>query len=279
MHGVSRCLYLFTRSKRFLAGSVIKMMNAQTTLRLAWMIQNNKQLQAAIERKTALFGTLDSWLLYRLRQGKHLDREVEHISDVTSCSATGLYDPFTMQWAKWALSLFSIEANMLPRVVDDSYKIGCTDKDLFGHEIPITCSVNSFSVCVGVKQFMILSLFIQIGDQSASMWGSCCFDKGDIKVTLGTGSFLNVNTGSECSASIYGLYPLVAWQYEDYNENKTELVYCIEGASNDTGSIIQWAINFGLFKDPSESAAIAESVDDSEDIYFVPAFSGLGVSV
>lgn len=109
------------------------------------MIQNNKKLQAAIERKTALFGTLDSWLLYRLRQGNHLDREVEHISDVTSCSATGFYDPFTMQWAKWALSLFSIKANMLPKVVDNSHTFGCTEKDLFGHEIPIACSVSVFA--------------------------------------------------------------------------------------------------------------------------------------
>lgn len=72
-----------------------------------------------------------------------MDREVEHISDVTSCSATGFYDPFTMQWAKWALSLFSIKANMLPAVVDNSYKFGCTDEELFGHEIPIACSVSA----------------------------------------------------------------------------------------------------------------------------------------
>lgn len=73
------------------------------------MIQNNKKLQAAIEQKSALFGTLDSWLLYRLRQGSDLDYKPEHISDVTSCSATGFYDPFTLQWAKWALNLFSIK--------------------------------------------------------------------------------------------------------------------------------------------------------------------------
>lgn len=108
------------------------------------------------------------------------------------------------------------------------------------------------------------------------MWGSCCFNTGDIKITLGTGSFLNLNTGSQCPASIYGLYPLVAWRYAD--KQNTELVYCMEGAANDTGSIIQWAMNFGLFEDPSKSADIANSVDDTEDVYFVPAFSGLGVS-
>lgn len=75
------------------------------------MIQNNKKLQTAIEQKTALFGTLDSWLLYRLRQGNDLNFRPEHISDVTSCSATGFYDPFTLQWAKWALNLFSIKVD------------------------------------------------------------------------------------------------------------------------------------------------------------------------
>lgn len=77
------------------------------------MIQNNKKLQMAIEKKTALFGTLDSWLLHRLRQGNNPTVLVEHISDVTSCSATGFYDPFTLGWAKWALHLFSIKVSGL----------------------------------------------------------------------------------------------------------------------------------------------------------------------
>lgn len=83
------------------------------------------------------------------------------------------------------------------------------------------------------------------------MWGSCCFNVGDIKITLGTGSFLNLNTGAQCNASIYGLYPLVAWKCKDKESPNSELVYCMEGAANDTGSIIQWAINFGRFSMPS----------------------------
>lgn len=75
------------------------------------------------------------------------------------------------------------------------------------------------------------------------MWGACCFKQGDIKVTLGTGSFLNVNTASECNASIYGLYPLVAWKCGKSRQNA--IAYAMEGASNDTGSVIQWALNFG----------------------------------
>lgn len=110
------------------------------------------------------------------------------------------------------------------------------------------------------------------------MWGSCCFNKGDVKITLGTGSFLNVNTGSECHASIHGLYPLVAWQYRNPQLKHEETVYCVEGASSDTGSIIKWAMDFGLFSDPSESSSIAESVENTDGVYFIPAFSGLGVS-
>lgn len=83
------------------------------------------------------------------------------------------------------------------------------------------------------------------------MWGSCCFNTGDIKITLGTGSFMNLNTGTHCPASIYGLYPLVAWRCNNKKNGESELVYCMEGASNDTGSIIQWAINFGKILDCS----------------------------
>lgn len=77
------------------------------------------------------------------------------------------------------------------------------------------------------------------------MWGSCCFNKGDIKVTMGTGTFLNLNTGSHCHASIYGLYPLVAWQYKNRVLKEDETIYCMEGSANDTGTVIQWAINLG----------------------------------
>lgn len=91
------------------------------------MIQHNKKLQTAIEHKNALFGTLDSWLLYRLRQGNALDYKPEHISDVTSCSATGFYDPFTLQWAKWALNLFSIKVSFTRAMT--STRILCTNHD------------------------------------------------------------------------------------------------------------------------------------------------------
>lgn len=141
MHGVSRCLYMLTRKSRFLAGSVLKLMNTQTTMRLAWMIQHNRELQAAIAAKTAMFGTLDSWLLYRLRQGD-TGRQVEHIADVSSCAATGFYDPFTLGWAQWAFKLFELPGEMMPRVVSNSHDFGVVHASVLGSEVRIGCTVS-----------------------------------------------------------------------------------------------------------------------------------------
>lgn len=102
-------LHFFTRNKRFLAGSVIKLMNPQVTLRLAWVLENNSDLKRDVKEDKVLYGTIDSWLLYRLRQGLDQSRVVEHIGDVTNCTSTGFYDPFGQEWAGWALSLFNIK--------------------------------------------------------------------------------------------------------------------------------------------------------------------------
>lgn len=144
MHGLSRCMYMLTRKSRFLAGSVLKLMNSQTTLRLAWVIQHNKQLQEAIAAKTAMFGTLDSWLLYRLRQGTDstATKQVEHIADISSCAATGFYDPFTLGWAQWAFKLFSLHGEMMPRVVSNSHDFGCVHASVLGAEVRIGCTVS-----------------------------------------------------------------------------------------------------------------------------------------
>ncbi|XP_057324048.1 putative glycerol kinase 5 [Microplitis mediator] len=235
----SHILYTLSRNKRFLAGSVLKLMNTQMTLRLMWALQNIPGLQEAAQSGSAVFGGVDCWLLYKLT-GKH-------ITDVSSASATGLYDPFTMTWAQWAMNLFKIPSAMFPRVVDTAGDFGTVPKDIFGVSIPITCCM---------------------ADQAASLFGSTCFNPGDLKVTMGTGSFLNVNTGTEPHASVAGLYPLVAWKIN------SEIVYMAEGASSDTGTAIEWIKSLGIINEPREMSDLANSVDSS-DIYFVPAFSGL----
>ncbi|XP_030385400.1 putative glycerol kinase 5 isoform X2 [Scaptodrosophila lebanonensis] len=263
MNGVSYALFLVTRNARWLAGSVLKMMNGQVTPRLLHEIEHNKRLQGALREGTARLELLDSWILYKLRSGNGLNPDVEHITDITSSTATGLYDPFTLSWSSIIPLMFGIDLKILPRVVDNGYKSfgyvhpAAFGKDWANSQIPIAASLS---------------------DQTAAMWGSQCFNKGDCKVTMGTGAFLNVVTGKDCQAAITGLYPLVAWQLKQ-KKNKCRTVYCIEGASHDCGTVISWAQSCGLFAEPAETAEIAESVPDTNDVFFMPAFSGLGPPV
>jgi putative glycerol kinase 5 len=243
-------VYTVTRMNRFLAGSVLKLMNNQVTPRLLWALENNEKLREAVKKEDALFGTVDSYLLYRLRSGRDLEK-IEHISDITNCTATGLYDPFTLKWAGWAVSMFKIKLHMFPKVVDNSY--GEVHESHFNHPISI----------VGV-----------MADQSASMFGNCCFNEGDAKVTLGTGTFLDINTGSRCHASVCGFYPLVSWILRDQ-----KVCYSVEGSSSDTATIINWGKSIGLFEDPSETAVMADSVPSSQGVFFIPAFSGLSAPI
>ncbi|XP_013163208.1 PREDICTED: putative glycerol kinase 5 [Papilio xuthus] len=237
-------LHMVSRSKRFKAGSVFKFSNNQTTLRLFWALNNVQSLKTAVESGDAMFGTLDTWLLYKLTGNKL------HMSDVSSASATGFFDPFTMQWAGWAMSIFGIPMSALPEVVDTAGDhFTSTDPEIFGCAIPIRCC---------------------IADQTASMWGSCCFDVGEVKLTMGTGTFFNINTGRTPHASVSGLYPVVGWRLGN------ELVFSAEGANNDTATVIKWAQSINLFENPSDTADIAMSVSDTDGVYFIPAFSGLG---
>lgn len=108
---LSYVLYLITRSNRFLAGSVLKMMNGQVTLRLLYEMQNNSRLREALKAKSARFELLDSWILYKLRCGSGGDNQVDHITDVTSCTATGLFDPFLMDWSPMVKFIFGIDVS------------------------------------------------------------------------------------------------------------------------------------------------------------------------
>uniref|UniRef100_A0A1A9W3H6 Glycerol kinase 5 n=1 Tax=Glossina brevipalpis TaxID=37001 RepID=A0A1A9W3H6_9MUSC len=256
LNGFSYALYLLTRSNRFLAGSVLKMMNGQVTLRLLHEIQRNHRLKEAIKLKKARMELLDSWILYKLRSGNGKEPNVEHISDVTSCTATGLFDPFILNWSPIMNLIFGIQPILLPKIVNNICEnLGFLHPDCFmglewkNTHIPITSSIS---------------------DQTAAIFGNQCFNKDDVKITMGTGAFLNLITGSCCQASLKGMYPLVAWQF-----NK-QTIYCVEGAAHDIGTIIAWGQQCGLYTDPTETSSIAESVKDSDGVFFIPAFSGLG---
>ncbi|XP_013115565.2 putative glycerol kinase 5 [Stomoxys calcitrans] len=258
INGVSYTLYLLTRSSRFLAGSVLKMMNGQVTLRLVYEMQNNKRLREGLKRKCVRIELLDSWILYKLRSGNGKNPNVDHISDVTACTATGLFDPFILDWSPMIKMISGIEISLLPKIVNNSY----TD---FGHINPVDFGPE--------WQNCQIPITASISDQCAAIFGSQCFSKGDVKITMGTGAFLDLITGSSCHASIKGMYPLVAWQY---GKNTT---FCVEGAAHDMGTIITWGQNCGLYSNPAETSAIAESISDTNGVYFVPAFSGLGAPI
>lgn len=263
MNWFSYALFLLTRQSRFLAGSVLQLMNGQVTPRLLFEIMNNKKLKQALMQKKARVELLDSWILHKLRTGSSRDKDVEHITDVTSSTATGLYDPFTLSWSPLISWLFGINSKILPRVVDNGYSgFGHVHPTAFGPdwantEIPIAASLS---------------------DQTAAIWGSQCFQKNDVKVTMGTGAFLNLVTGDRCQAVISGMYPLVAWQFKK-STRQQGAVYCIEGASHDFGTVVTWAQSCELFDSPANTSDIAQSVPDTNDVFFMPAFSGLGPPV
>lgn len=144
--------------------------------------------------------------------------------------------------------MVSIPLSILPPVKDTSYNFGSVDEKIFGVPIPVVALV---------------------GDQQSAMFGECCFETGDVKLTMGTGTFLDINTGKNLQHVNGGFYPLIGWKIGQ------ELVCLAEGNAGDTGTAIMWAQKLDLFTDAAETEKMALSLEDSEGVYFVPSFSGL----
>ncbi len=210
--------------------------------KLAWILDNVPGARARAERGELLFGTIDTWLIYRLTEG-HV-----HATDPSNAARTMLFNIHTLQWDEELLRLFDIPAAMLPEVLPSAGYFGSTT--LLGDNIPIT----------GVA-----------GDQQAALFGQCCFESGSIKNTYGTGGFLLMNTGGQPVSSKNGLLTTVGWQIG------RETTYVLEGSVFICGAAIQWLRDgIGLLATAAESEALAASVPDSGGVYFVPAFVGLG---
>ncbi|ELZ04555.1 glycerol kinase GlpK [Natrialba aegyptia] len=192
-----------------------------------------------------LFGTIDSWLIYNLTGN--------HITEVTNASRTMLYNIHDLEWDDDLLEEFSIPEAMLPEVrpSSDDETYGTTDPDGFLEaEIPIAGA---------------------LGDQQAALFGQTCFDAGDAKNTYGTGSFFLMNTGNEAVASDQGLLTTIGFQ-----RSGEPVQYALEGSIFVTGAAIEWLEDLSLIDDPSETAELARSVDSTDGVYVVPAFTGLG---
>ncbi|KAM5335512.1 glycerol kinase 5 isoform 2-T2 [Glossophaga mutica] len=210
----------------------------------SWNSSLIMKVQKAIEEENCCFGTVDTWLLHKLTKGS------EFATDFSNASTTGLFDPYEMCWNGPITSLLSIPLSLLPPVRDTSFNFGSVDEEIFGVPIPIMALV---------------------ADQQSAMFGECCFQTGDVKLTMGTGTFLDINTGNNPQQNIGGFYPLIGWKIGQ------EVVCLSEGNAGDTGTAIKWAQQLDLFTDAAETEKMAESLEDSEGVYFVPSFSGLHV--
>ena len=203
----------------------------------------SRLLPRAAERGDLAFGTIDSWLLWNLTGGAHL-------TDVTNASRTMLLDIHRAAWDHDLLELLSIPLGLMPEVVPSSGKLGETTPDLFGRSIPIG----------GIA-----------GDQHAALFGQLCTTPGMVKTTYGTGAFLLMYTGETAIRSDNGLLTTIAWDLGDGPR------YALEGSVFVAGAAVQW-LRDGLEMIPSSGdiEALASAVPDTDGVYLVPAFAGLG---
>ncbi|MDJ0787176.1 MAG: glycerol kinase GlpK [Myxococcota bacterium] len=200
--------------------------------------------QERAERGELAFGTSDTWLVHKLTKGR------VHATEYSNASRTLLYDIHGRQWDELLLGELKVPHTMLPEVRDSSGDFGVTDPEWFGAEIPIA----------GIA-----------GDQQAALFGQSCFEPGSAKNTYGTGCFLLMNTGETASPSESGLVTTIAWGVGGRVE------YALEGSIFVAGSAVQWLRDgLGLVTQAAETQGLAESVPDSDGVYLVPAFVGLG---
>ncbi|WP_404454230.1 glycerol kinase GlpK [Virgibacillus necropolis] len=213
--------------------------------KVKWILDNVEGARERAENGDLLFGTIDTWLVYKLTGGK------THVTDYSNASRTLMYNIYDLEWDDELLKILTIPKSMLPEVKQSSEVYGNTiDYHFFGHEVPIA----------GIA-----------GDQQAALFGQACFEKGMAKNTYGTGCFMLMNTGDKGVKSKNGLLTTLAWGVD----GKVE--YALEGSIFIAGSAIQWLRDgLKLIQSSAESEPLAEAVDSTDGVYVVPAFVGLG---
>lgn len=212
--------------------------------KIKWILDNIKGAREKAEKGMLAFGTIDSWLVWKLTGGQI------HITDVSNASRTMLFNIHTLKWDADMLELFDIPASILPIVVSSSEIYGYTKTQFFGAEVPIA----------GIA-----------GDQQAALFGQMCLEEGMVKNTYGTGCFMLMNTGKKPSLSKNNLLTTIAWQIN----GKT--TYALEGSIFMAGAVIQWLRDgLGIIKAAAEAEELALTVNDNGDLYFVPSFTGMG---
>lgn len=243
MQKFGAAMYSMTGIRRFMLMSIFKLTTQMVIAKLLWAFRQNPDIQDDANNGDVLYGTVETWLVWKLTGGQ------VHATDPSNACVSGLYDPFTLRWSLLTTKLFQIPASILPEVRDTNGGFGVCKENIFGFPLPIGAVV---------------------GDQQAATFGECCFDVGDVKATLGTGTFIDVNTGDQIHASFQGIYPLVGWKLQ----GQAHATYLVEGCESDTGALIQWAKQVHLFHE-NEDLTLSSLPDSSGGVYFVPAFSGL----
>ena len=229
----------FFRSK---TGLVLDAYFSATKLR--WLLDNAIGARERAEKGELLFGTVDSWIIWKLTGGK------VHVTDYSNASRTMLFNIHTLKWDEEILRVLKIPQQILPEVKPSSHVYGYTDSKLFGREVPIAGAG---------------------GDQQCALFGQTCFGRGEVKNTYGTGGFMLMNTGTAPVNSHNGLVTTIAWGVDDKVE------YALEGSIFVAGAAVQWLRDeLGLIRDAAESEVLAKSVPDANGCYVVPAFVGLG---
>lgn len=232
-------------------GKIGKLIHSRTGLipdayfsatKMRWLIDNVKEVKQALEENRLCLGTIESYLVYRLTNGKSF------VSDVTNASRTMLFNISTLNWDNDLLNFFNIPLEVLPKIVSNDEVVGVTN--ILGDEIKVA----------GL-----------IGDQQSSLFGQGCFDKRMAKNTYGTGCFILVNTSTDRVKSKHGLLTTVA-----YRVGK-RVCYALEGSVFNAGSVVDWAIdNLNIAPNPTQLTKLALQLESNEGVYVVPAFTGLG---
>jgi glycerol kinase len=213
--------------------------------KVKWLLDNVDGLRDRAQNGEIAFGTIDTWLIYKLTGGQ------AHVTDYTNASRTLLYNIFDLQWDDELLEMLGTPREMLPEVKPSSYVYGNTDAEVFGAEVPVA----------GVA-----------GDQQAALFGEVAFERGLTKNTYGTGSFALMNTGPEPIKSERAMLTTIAWGIGD-----EPVEYALEGAIFITGAAVQWLRDgLGIIQNAEETEELAASLDSNDDVYFVPALVGLG---
>jgi len=215
--------------------------------KIYWLLKNIPNLKEKAEKGEVLFGTIDTFLIWRLTGGK------AHVIDYSNASRTMIFNIHKLDWDDDLLEILKIPREILPepRPSSDKEIYGYTDPKIFGAEIPITGDA---------------------GDQQAALFGQACYEVGMVKSTYGTGNFILVNTGKHVVVSKSGLLTTIAWGL-----NKNDVIYALEGSIFITGAAIQWLRDgLRIIRSASETEDYVARTESNEGVYFVPAFVGLG---